>query len=70
MEYKIAVISGDGIGPEIIEEAKKVLLKVGSKFGHSFVFNHVLAGGCAIDATGECLPEKTLSICCDCDSVL
>ena len=70
MEYKIAVISGDGIGPEIIEEAKKVLIKVGSKFGHSFVFNHVLAGGCAIDATGECLPKKTLSICCDCDSVL
>jgi 3-isopropylmalate dehydrogenase len=70
MEYKIAVVSGDGIGPEIIEEAKKVLLKVGRKFGHQFVFNHVLAGGCAIDAVGECLPRETVATCRNSDSVL
>ncbi len=70
MQYKIAVISGDGIGPEIIEEAKKVLERVGEKSGHSFTFNHVLAGGCAIDETGKCLPEETLTACRDSDSVL
>ncbi|MGI6733337.1 MAG: 3-isopropylmalate dehydrogenase [Anaerovoracaceae bacterium] len=70
MEYKIAVVSGDGIGPEIIEEAKKVLIQVGRRFGHHFEFNHVLAGGCAIDAVGECLPRETVSDCRNSDSVL
>ena len=70
MEYKIAVILGDGIGPEVIEEAKKILNSIGKRFGHRFDFTHVLAGGSAIDKTGECLPEETLSICRSSDSVL
>lgn len=70
MEYKIAVVPGDGVGPEIIEEAKKVLDKIGQKFGHSFIYEHVLAGGSAIDELGECLPDKTLEICRGSDSVL
>ena len=60
MEYKIAVISGDGIGPEITREAEKAMVKVGQKYGHRFTFNHVLAGGCAIDEVGQCLPNETL----------
>ena len=53
MNYKIAVIPGDGIGPEIMNEALKVLDKVGEKYGHSFECTKVLAGGAAIDATGK-----------------
>ena len=51
MNYKIAVIPGDGIGPEIMNEALKVLDKIGEKYGHSFECTKVLAGGAAIDAT-------------------
>ena len=61
-EYKIAVIQGDGIGPEVTEEAIKILKAVGEKFHHQFTFEYALAGGSAIDACGECLPKKTLSI--------
>lgn len=70
MEYKIAVISGDGIGPEVINEARKVLDNVASKFGHSFIFNEVPAGGIAIDLTGSCLPSSTLEACKASDAVL
>lgn len=70
MEYKIAVISGDGIGPEITREAEKALIKVGQEYGHRFTFNHVLAGGCAIDEVGQCLPGETLKACRNSDSVL
>ena len=70
MKYNIAVVAGDGIGPDIVREAKKVLDQVGIKFGHEFQYNEVLAGGCAIDATGKCLPEETLEICRNSDSVL
>ena len=52
MKYKIAVIKGDGIGPEIVSEAMDVLECVGNKFGHTFHFEEVLAGGCSIDAYG------------------
>ena len=45
MEYKIGVISGDGIGPEIVGEAKKVLDAVGVKYGHSFIYDEILMGG-------------------------
>ena len=55
MNYNIAVIPGDGIGPEIIAEAIKVLDKVGERFGHKFEYKRVLAGGAAIDAAGTCL---------------
>ena len=69
-QYKIAVIPGDGIGPEIVGEALNVLEKVGQKFGHTFTTTEVLAGGCAIDATGKALPEETLEICKASDAVL
>ena len=49
MNIKLAVVKGDGIGPEIITEAEKVLDKIGEKFGHSFEYTDILAGGCAID---------------------
>lgn len=69
-EYKIAVIQGDGIGPEVTEEAIKILKAVGEKFHHQFTFEYALAGGSAIDACGECLPKETLSVCKTADSVM
>lgn len=56
MTKNIAVIKGDGIGPEIVTEAQKVLNKVGEKFSHTFNYTDVLMGGCAIDATG--VPDR------------
>ena len=50
MNYTIALIKGDGIGPEIVTSAVRVLEKVGQKFGHRFAFSEYLMGGCAIDA--------------------
>lgn len=70
MNYNIALIKGDGIGPEIVDSAVEVLNKIGTKFGHSFEYTEVLAGGCAIDATGHPLPEETVKICKASDSVL
>lgn len=70
MNFNIAVIKGDGIGPEIVGEAEKVLLKVGKRFGHTFNFTDVLMGGCAIDATGVPLPDETVEVCKKSDSVL
>lgn len=68
--YKIAVVSGDGIGPEVTAAAILVLKKIGEKFQHHFSFQYAAAGGCAIDEFGECLPKKTLEICKQADSVL
>ncbi len=70
MNYNIAVIPGDGIGPEIIAEAKKVLDKVGDKYGHSFNYTEVLMGGVSIDATGVPLTEEALQTAKKSDSVL
>lgn len=70
MDYKIAVIPGDGIGPEVIEETVKVLDKIGANFGHSFEYEYLLAGGCAIDEKGTPLPEETLEACKNSDSIL
>ncbi|WP_238884356.1 3-isopropylmalate dehydrogenase [Clostridium sp. YIM B02551] len=70
MEYKIAVIPGDGIGPEVIDETIKVLNLVGEKYSHKFNYEYVLAGGIAIDEKGTPLPEETLEICRNSDSVL
>lgn len=70
MKYNIAVIPGDGIGPEVIKETVKVLNAVGEKYGHRFDYNYVMAGGCAIDKFGTPLPEETLEICKNSDSVL
>ena len=60
MEYNIAVVKGDGIGPEIVTEAMQVLDKVGERFGHIFHYQEVLAGGCSIDANGIPLTEETI----------
>ena len=70
MDYKIGVIKGDGIGPEIVTEAMKVMDAVGTKFGHKFNYTEVLMGACAIDATGTPLPDETLEVCKNSDAVL
>ncbi len=70
MNYRIALIRGDGIGPEVVGEAVKVMEAVGEKFGHSFEFADVLMGGCAIDAVGKSYPEGTAELCRSCDAVL
>lgn len=70
MRKTIAVIKGDGIGPEIVGEAMKALEKVAVKYGHHFAYHQVLAGGCAIDATGTPLPQETVDVCLASDSVL
>lgn len=70
MKYNIAVIPGDGIGPEIVNEARKVLDKVGAVFGHSFQYTEVLMGGVSIDAYGVPLTEEALETARKSDSVL
>ncbi|MCI9467194.1 MAG: 3-isopropylmalate dehydrogenase [Ruminiclostridium sp.] len=70
MEAKLAVIRGDGIGPDIVEQALLVLHKIEGKFGHSFHCQDALAGGCAIDAVGNCLPQETIDVCKAADAVL
>lgn len=68
--YKIAVLKGDGIGPEIVGETVKVLKKAADKFGFSLEFTEALLGGAAIDETGVPLPEETVTVCKESDSVL
>lgn len=70
MNYKVALIRGDGIGPEIVNEAVKVMETVGQKFGHTFTFEDILMGGCAIDAVGKSYPDDTAEKCKACDAVL
>ena len=70
MSYKITVLAGDGIGPEVVKETIKILDKVGSKFGREFVYEECLIGGAAIDATGECLPQETIDKSLAADAVL
>ena len=70
MQYNIAVIKGDGIGPEIVTEAMKAMEVVGEKFGHTFNFTECYAGGNAIDKYGIPLPQETLDVCKASDSVL
>ena len=70
MEFKIALVKGDGIGPEIVDSAVRVLEKIGQKFGHTFHCTPYLAGGCAIDAVGIPLPQETVDGCLAADSVL
>ena len=70
MRYNIGLLKGDGIGPEIVDSAVKVLQKIGEKYGHDFVFTPYLIGGCAIDETGKPLPEETVEGCLNSDSVL
>lgn len=70
MNYKIASIAGDGIGPEIVREARKVLDKIGQKYGHTFEYEELLMGGCSIDVYGESLTDETLEKAKACDSIL
>lgn len=70
MHKKIAVLSGDGIGPEVVSEAIKVLNSVSEKFGHTFEYEHALVGAIAIDKTGDPLPDETLKVCTSSDAVL
>ena len=70
MQKKIAVIRGDGIGPEIVGEALRVLDTVGKRYGHTFTYDDVDMGGCAIDKWGDPLPQNMLDKCIHSDSVL
>lgn len=70
MDVNIALLAGDGIGPEIIAEATKVLDRVAAKFGHRFDYREALVGACAIDATGDPYPDETHAICQAADAVL
>ncbi len=70
MEYNIALLRGDGIGPEIVDSAVEVLKEVGTKYGHTFQFHPYLIGGCAYDEFGEPLPQETVDGCLNSDSVL
>lgn len=68
--YKIAVLPGDGIGPEVMQEAIKVLDHVAAKAGVTFSYNHQLVGGAAIDAVGKALPPETVAACEASDAIL
>ena len=70
MNKTLAVLPGDGIGPEIINEAVKVCKAIGKKFGHSLKFDYGLIGANAIDKTGQPLPKATLELCKNSDAVL
>ncbi|MEW9080776.1 3-isopropylmalate dehydrogenase [Terrisporobacter glycolicus] len=70
MDYKIAVIKGDGVGPEIINEGIKILNKIGKKYNHNFKLTDVLGGGTAVDKMGNPLPKETLDECKKSDAVL
>lgn len=69
-KYNIVLLKGDGIGPEIVNEAVKVLDKTAEKFGFEVNYDEALLGGCAIDATGIPLPQETIDKCKAADSVL
>lgn len=70
MEYKVGVISGDGIGPEIVTEAKKVLDAIGRIYGHKFLYTEILMGGISIDKTGEPLTDEAIAQAKASDAVL
>ncbi len=70
MNCRIGVISGDGIGPEIVREARKVLDRVAERYGHSFVYKELLLGGASIDVHGVPLTEETIEQAKACDAVL
>jgi len=70
MEYKVAVLPGDGIGPEIIEEAVRVIRAVEEKYGLKVELNYAPVGGAAWEEHGNHLPEETLKICRESDAIL
>ena len=70
MKLNIAVLPGDGIGPEVIDQAEKILKAIAVEFDHTFIFKEADVGAIAIDKTGDPLPEKTLEICMSSDAIL
>lgn len=70
MKFKIAKLPGDGIGPEIVEQAEKVIHAIGNKFNHQFSFEFGIVGAAAIDKVGDPYPEETHNICLNSDAVL
>jgi 3-isopropylmalate dehydrogenase len=70
MNATITLLPGDGIGPEVVAEARKVLDTIADRYGHTFSYHQQLAGGIAIDQTGDPLPEETLGACLSSDAVL
>ena len=70
MEFNVTLIPGDGIGPEIVREARKVLDRVAEKYGHRFTYKEVLMGGCSIDAYGVPLTDEALATAKASDAVL
>ena len=70
MEANITILPGDGIGPEVVQATISILKAVGDRFGHSFQLTEKQIGGCAIDATGDPLPDDTLESCQDADAIL
>ncbi|MDD6619349.1 MAG: 3-isopropylmalate dehydrogenase [Lachnospiraceae bacterium] len=70
MEHKLALIPGDGIGPEIVREARKVLDRVCEKYGHTFTYTELLLGGASIDANGVPLTEETVALAKESEAVL
>ncbi|WP_054742610.1 3-isopropylmalate dehydrogenase [Cellulosilyticum ruminicola] len=70
MDYRIVTLPGDGIGPDIVKEAVKVLKQVGKVYGHNFTFDEQLIGGSAIDNAGSSLPQATVDACQNADAVL
>jgi 3-isopropylmalate dehydrogenase len=70
MKKRIAVLPGDGIGPEVIAQAVKTLRAIKKKFGHQFILQEALIGAAAIDATGNPFPQKTLGLCLSSDAIL
>jgi 3-isopropylmalate dehydrogenase len=69
MQFKLAVLPGDGVGPEVTAEAIKALKAVGDRFGHSFELSYGLVGGVAIDQEGTALSDTTLKMCSQSDAV-
>ncbi|MBH11770.1 MAG: 3-isopropylmalate dehydrogenase [Leeuwenhoekiella sp.] len=70
MKFNIALLAGDGIGPEVTEQAVKALDAIADVYNHTFKFNKALVGACAIDETGDPLPEDTIKLCQESDAVL
>ncbi len=70
MNLKIAILAGDGIGPEIMIQGVAVMNAIAEKFGHTFTYEEALCGACAIDAVGDPFPEETYNICKNTDAVL
>lgn len=70
MKFDLAVLGGDGIGPEVVAEGIKILQAIGQRFGHQFDLHYALYGGISIDQTGEALTDETLKMCQRCDAVL